>query len=74
MRFTENGETVLQSPAEYIAAYEDYWNDFLTVDRFAIHYGWSVETARQVISEGRDLREQRYNLLRMWDIAKKVYQ
>lgn len=34
-------------------AYLDYRNDFLTVARFAEHYGWPEELAIKIIDEGR---------------------
>ena len=57
MRFTTNGETVLENNQEYREAFLDYINNFLTVDRFASYYGWSVNDARQVIDDGRALHE-----------------
>ena len=55
MRWTNNGETVLETDADYIAAFLDWFNNFLTVSRFADYYGWSDEMAILVIDEGREL-------------------
>ena len=57
MRFTTNSETVLENDQEYIDAFLDYLNNFLTVGRFAAYYGWSDDNASQVICEGRALHE-----------------
>ena len=59
MQFTTNSETVLENDQEYINAFLDYLNNFLTVGRFADFYGWSDENARQVITEGRALHEKK---------------
>jgi len=39
------------------AAYLDYVNNFLTVEKFAEHYGISEEMARILISEMREYHE-----------------
>ena len=57
MKFHNNGETILESDQEYREAFLDYYNNFLTVDRFAAYYGWSTQTAKQTIEEGRALHE-----------------
>ena len=33
--------------------YLDYFNNFLTVDTFAEHYGLSMEQANEIINKGR---------------------
>tara|TARA_R100000773_G_scaffold7258_1_gene7314 strand:+ start:49 stop:273 length:225 start_codon:yes stop_codon:yes gene_type:complete len=33
--------------------YFDYFNNFLTVDTFAEHYGLSMEQANEIINKGR---------------------
>ena len=33
--------------------YLDYWNNFLTVDAFAEHYGYTLEQANEIINAGR---------------------
>ena len=55
MRFTDNHEAVLETDKEYIDAYLDWKNDFLTVDGFASHYGWNNEQAIHVIESGNQL-------------------
>lgn len=57
MKFTNESETILENDGEYQAAYLDWKNNFLSVSGFAAHYGWSDETAKQVISDGRALHE-----------------
>jgi len=37
----------------------DYWNNWLTVDRFASHYGMTREQALRVIAEGKESLEPR---------------
>ena len=39
--------------------YLDFWNNFLTVERFSEYHNISENTANQIINEGRKL----YNLL-----------
>lgn len=36
-------------------AYLEYFNDFLTVERFASYKGWSLFYAKQVIKSGRKI-------------------
>lgn len=46
---------------EMLQMYLDYFNDFLTVERFAAYYGISEEFAREVIEIGREtLNNQLY--------------
>lgn len=53
------GEAIVGIPAFPVTdnqkhqAYLDYRNDFLTVTRFAEHYGWSEDLANKIIDEGR---------------------
>lgn len=35
--------------------YIEYYNDFLTVERFASYKGWSLFYAKQVINSGRKI-------------------
>ena len=39
--------------AVYVRAYLDFWDDFLTVERYAENYGISIECAQMLIDEGR---------------------
>ena len=41
------------------ALYLDWFNNFLTVDRFAEYYAMTPETASRVISIGRKLNHRR---------------
>ena len=58
MRFIDDCATVLETEKEYRDVYLDWVNNFLTVEKFATYYGWSKETALQMIAEGRDLHER----------------
>ena len=35
--------------------YIEYYNDFLTVERFASYKGWSLFYAKQVVNSGRKI-------------------
>lgn len=35
--------------------YVEYYNDFLTVERFAAYKGWSLRFTKQVINSGRKI-------------------
>lgn len=39
-------------------AFRIWFNDFLSVDCFARHHGLTLEKARQLIREGREIEEQ----------------
>jgi hypothetical protein len=41
-----------------IKMYLDYWNNFITVDKFATNYGLSTLKAHWVITTGRSLYNQ----------------
>ena len=55
MKFTNNGETVLENDEEYKTMYLDWYNNFLTVGCFADYYGWSDEVAQHMIEQGREV-------------------
>lgn len=38
----------------------DYFNNFLSVERFAEYYSFTVEEATKVIDEGRELHESQF--------------
>ena len=44
-----------QLARELNEAYVEYYNDFLTVERFAVYKGWSLFFAKQVINSGRKI-------------------
>lgn len=44
-----------QLAKELNEAYIEYYNDFLTVERFAAYKGWSLFFAKQVINSGRKI-------------------
>lgn len=53
-----NGEMKMnqkQLARELNEAYVEYYNDFLTVERFAAYKGWSLFFAKQVINSGRKI-------------------
>ena len=39
----------------------DWFNNFLTVDRFAEYYGLEIEQARKAIEAGREIHDKRVN-------------
>lgn len=44
-----------QLAIELNEAYIEYYNDFLTVERYASYKGWSLFFAKQVIKSGRKI-------------------
>ena len=48
-----------QSNEEIIAIYLDFANNFLSLDKFADHYGLDEIDAHYIIDLGRNLNEQR---------------
>lgn len=40
---------------ELITQYLDYFNNFLTLQRFAEYYGYDCESAKIIIEKGREL-------------------
>ena len=44
-----------QLAKELNEAYIEYYNDFLTVERFAAYKGWSLFFAKKVIASGRKI-------------------
>ena len=47
--------------------YVEYYNDFLTVERFAAYKGWSLWFTKQVINSGRKINHNR-------DLLNLIYQ
>ena len=39
-------------------SYVEYYNDFLTVERYALYKGWSVFFTKQVIKAGRKINHK----------------
>ena len=39
--------------------YVEYYNDFLTVERFALYKGWTLSFTRQVINSGRKINHNK---------------
>ena len=52
------------TPDQITAMYGSYVNDFLTVSRFASHYGLRMHEARQIIKTGRILWDERATQLK----------
>ncbi|HCH8414786.1 TPA: hypothetical protein NNQ18_004596 [Salmonella enterica] len=44
-----------QLAIELNEAYVEYYNDFLTIDRYAVYKGWSLFFTKQVIKSGRKI-------------------
>ena len=44
-----------QLAIELNEAYIEYYNDFLTVERYAAYKGWSLFFAKQIIKSGRKI-------------------
>ena len=42
------------TPIEPIKFFEDWWNNYLTVEKIAEHYGITQEKAIELIDKGRD--------------------
>jgi hypothetical protein len=53
--------------------YIDWFNNFLTVDRFAEHHGLTVEQASRVINTGRALNHRRPSLPDHWQRLRADY-
>lgn len=45
---------------ELIEFYLDYWNDFITTDKIASHYGIDEEDAEHLIKMGRKYYQQKF--------------
>ena len=46
--------------------YVEYYNNFLTVERFALYKGWSLWFTKQVITSGRKINHDQ-------DLLKELY-
>ena len=46
--------------------YIEYYNDFLTVERFAEYNGWTLSFTKQVINSGRKINHNQ-------DLLKELY-
>ena len=51
-----------QLAIELNESYVEFFNDFLTIDRYAAYKGWSLFFAKQVIKAGRKINHNQ-NLL-----------
>lgn len=48
-------ETRNNAMDKHIEMYLDYWNNFLTVERFAEYHNITKEQANDIINKGKDL-------------------
>ena len=46
--------------------YVEYYNDFLTVERFAVYKGWSLWFTKQVIDSGRKINHNQALLNKLY--------
>ena len=53
-------DTRNMSNERYIELYLSYFNDFLTIDRFADYYGFDLLTAKHIIYKGRELNNAKW--------------
>ena len=53
-----------QLASELNEIYVEYYNDFLTVERFAEYNGWTLSFTKQVIKAGRKINHNQ-NLLNL---------
>lgn len=44
---------------ELISQYVDYFNNFLTVEKFAEYYAYPIDTANFIINKGRELNNKK---------------
>lgn len=51
----------LLKESELISQYVDYFNNFLTVERFAEHYRYPLKSANYVIKKGKELLDKQRN-------------
>jgi len=55
----QNPQLIVESIPDPEALYLDYFNNFLTILRFAEWYGMSESQAMAIISEGRKINHER---------------
>ena len=55
----------INSQTKYGEMYRDYANNFLTVEKFAEHYGISIDVAVVVIGAGRMIQDDRAEIDRL---------
>lgn len=55
MNINQNGLFQKSLAIELNECYVDYFNNFLTVERYAMYKGWSLFFAKQVINSGRKI-------------------
>lgn len=55
-----------QLAVELNELYVEYYNDFLTVERFAAYKGWSLWFTKQVINSGRKINHNQALLNKLY--------
>lgn len=55
-----------QLAIELNEAYIEYYNDFLTIERYAIYKGWSLFFTKQVIKSGRKINHNQELLNKLY--------
>lgn len=53
-----NNEPIIYIKHNLQHVYLDYFNNFLTLEKFAEHYGLDLEQAKNVIALGKDIHEK----------------
>jgi len=52
----------MKTTTAYKMMFLDWFNNFLTIERFAEYYGYSIQQARRVIAKGRTLHQDQFGL------------
>ena len=55
-----------QLAIELNECYLEYFNDFLTIERFAEYKGWSLFFTKQIIKSGRNINHNRELLKQLY--------
>lgn len=55
-----------QLAIELNEAYVEYYNNFLTVERYAVYKGWSLFFTKQVIKSGRKINHNQALLNKLY--------
>ena len=60
LNYTGDNEALKTAYGEHLDfIFMDWFNNFLTVERFAEHYNLKIEEARKVIDAGREVHDKR---------------
>lgn len=52
-----------------VKAYLSWVNDFLTIERFAEYYGYSIDDANQIISLGKKYHEENVEFHKLFGVS-----